>query len=409
MKVAYVTPRYGPEIMGGAEGAARSLAEHLVADLGHEAEVFTTCAIDHLTWEDVLQPGTEIINGVTVHRFRSSAGRVPEFFSLDAELRASPSSATYEQGLEWVRVNGPVTPELLDALERCDADVVSFYPYLYYMTVHGVGRVSQPAVLHPAAHDEPALYLKPYADAFSLMDGFCYHTRAERHLVESVIPVAETPQIILGLGTNRAVTKGRAGAEVAGIAANRPYVVSVGRVDEQKGSVMLAEFFLEYKKRNPGPLALVFVGPVSATIPDDPDLIVTGIVDEEDKWDLISDALVSISPSAMESFSLVVLEAWVKGVPAMVNGTCGPTVENCERSGGGIPFDSFGSFEVTLHRLLTDEALRTRLGEQGRRYVEQTFDWPVLIRRYERFLLEVIDRGRALPSPKTLARLSGED
>ncbi len=94
MKVAYVTPRYGPEIMGGAEGAARSLAEHLVADLGHEAEVFTTCAVDHLTWEDVLTPGTEVINGVTVHRFRSAEGRVPEFFSLDAELRASPQSAT---------------------------------------------------------------------------------------------------------------------------------------------------------------------------------------------------------------------------------------------------------------------------------------------------------------------------
>jgi len=408
MKVAYVTPRYGPEIMGGAEGAARSLAEHLVADLGHEAEVFTTCAVDHLTWEDVLTPGTEVINGVTVHRFRSAEGRVPEFFSLDAELRASPQSATYEQGLEWVKVNGPVTPDLLDALEHCDADVVSFYPYLFYMTVHGVSRVSQPAVLHPAAHDEPALYLKPYADAFAMMDAFCYHTRAERRLVESVIPVAETPQIILGLGTNRAVGRGRAGTTVAGMAEGRPYVISVGRVDEQKGSIMLAEFFLEYKKRNPGPLALVFVGPVSAAIPDDPDLVVTGIVDEEDKWDLIGDALVSISPSAMESFSLVVLEAWVKGIPTMVNGTCGPTVENCERSGGGLPFDSFATFEVILRRLLDDDALRAELGERGRRYVERTFDWPVLIRRYERFLNEVIDRGRMTPSAKAVRRLAGD-
>ncbi|MEI8050631.1 MAG: glycosyltransferase family 4 protein [Actinomycetes bacterium] len=396
MKVAYVTPRYGPQVMGGAEGAARSLAEHLVADLGHEAEVFTTCALDHLTWDDVLEPGTEMINGVTVHRFRSAAGRPPRFFEVDAALRASPSSATYDEALEWVTTNGPVTPDLLDALEASDADVVSFYPYLFYMTVHGISRVRQPAVLHPAAHDEPALYLKPYADAFAAADAFCYHTRAERHLVEHVMDVAETPQIVLGLGTNHAVGRGRPGGVVAGIG-DRPYVVSVGRVDEQKGSVMLARFFTEFKKRNPGPLALVFVGPVSATIPDHPDLVVTGIVDEEDKWDLIGDALVSISPSAMESFSLVVLEAWVKGIPAMVNATCGPTVENCERSGGGLAFDSFASFEVTLQRLITDASLRRELGEKGRRYVAETFDWPVLIRRYEAFLLSVIERGRTMP------------
>ena len=33
-KVAFVTPRYGPEVMGGAETAARQLAEHLTADCG---------------------------------------------------------------------------------------------------------------------------------------------------------------------------------------------------------------------------------------------------------------------------------------------------------------------------------------------------------------------------------------
>lgn len=396
MKVAYVTPRYGPQVMGGAEGAARSLAEHLVADLGHEAEVFTTCALDHLTWADVLEPGTSDINGVTVHRFESEAGRAEEFFILDGAIRAAPTAVSMEEGNRWVTANGPVTPDLLDALEHCDADVVSFYPYLFYMTVHGIGRVRQPAVLHPAAHDEPALYLKPYADVFSSADAFCYHTRAERHLVERIMPVADTPQIVLGLGTNAPVSRGRSGAEVLGTG-DRPYVVCVGRVDEQKGAVMLANFFVEYKRRHPGPLALAFVGPQSSKLPESDDIIITGIVDEEDKWDIIADALVSISPSAMESFSLVVLEGWVKGVPALVNATCGPTVENCTLSGGGLWFDSYGSFEKNLERLLGDEDLRADLGTRGRDFVDRTFDWPVLIRRYESFLERVIERGRSAP------------
>ena len=43
MKVAFVVPRYGEEVRGGAEGAARSLAEHVVADLGWEAEALGRC------------------------------------------------------------------------------------------------------------------------------------------------------------------------------------------------------------------------------------------------------------------------------------------------------------------------------------------------------------------------------
>ena len=271
--------------------------------------------------------------------------------------------------------------------------MVAFYPYLFYMTVHGIGRVRQPAVLHPAAHDEPALYLKPYREAFAAADAFCYHTRAERHLVERVLPVAETPQIVLGLGTNAEVSGGRSGAEVLGTG-DRPYVVCVGRVDEQKGAVMLANFFIEYKRRHPSDLALAFVGPRSSTLPESDDIVITGIVDEADKWDIIADALVSISPSAMESFSLVVLEGWVKGIPALVNGTCGPTVENCSLSGGGLWFDSYGSFELSLDRLLSSAELRRQLGEAGRAFVQRTFDWPVLIRRYEAFLEKVIERGR---------------
>ena len=69
MKVAFVTPRYGPQVMGGAETAARQLAEHLVAETAWEAEAYSTCALDPHTWADELEPGDTEINGVPVHRF----------------------------------------------------------------------------------------------------------------------------------------------------------------------------------------------------------------------------------------------------------------------------------------------------------------------------------------------------
>jgi glycosyltransferase involved in cell wall biosynthesis len=188
------------------------------------------------------------------------------------------------------------------------------------------------------------------------------------------------------------VDGGRSGGEILGIG-DRPYVVSVGRVDAHKGSDMLARFFRLYKERHPGPLALALVGPVAVSIPEDEDVIVTGVVSEADKWDLVRDAQVAISPSALESFSLVVLEAWEKSVPVIVNATCEPTREHCQRSGGGLWFGSFREFEVVLERLCADAALRQLLGHRGHAYVETYYQWPALIRRYARFLTSVTERG----------------
>jgi glycosyltransferase involved in cell wall biosynthesis len=396
VKVAFVTPRYGPQVIGGAETAARQLAEHLVTMTDWEAEAYSTCALDPHTWADELEPGDSELNGVPVHRFASSHGRLPDFYGLDGRVRLAPQHASREEGKRWVDYNGPVSPDLVEAVVAADADVVAFYPYLYHPTVAAIGRVRAPAVLHPAAHDEPCLYLPVYRGTFGDADAFCFHTLTERGLVERTYPVAQTPQIVLGLGVGQSAGAGRPGAAVLGLG-DRPYIVSVGRVDEHKGSKMLAAYFATYKERHPGPLAMALVGPVSVELDPHPDIVVTGTVDEADKWDIVRDSLVSVSPSALESFSLVVLEAWVDRVPMLVNGTCGPTREHCERSGGGLWFTSYPEFEAALDRLCTDAALRAELGENGRAYVDRFYQWPVLVQRYADFLTTVVARGRGMP------------
>ena len=65
-----------------------------------------------------------------------------------------------------------------------DADVVAFSPYLYHPTVATIGKVRVPAVFHPAAHDEPALYLPVFRGTFGDADAFCFYTASERALVE---------------------------------------------------------------------------------------------------------------------------------------------------------------------------------------------------------------------------------
>ncbi len=161
---------------------------------------------------------------------------------------------------------------------------------------------------------------------------------------------------------------------------------------------MLAAFFRTYKERHPGPLALALVGPISATIEPHPDIVFTGIVDEADKWDIVRDAQISISPSALESFSLVVLEAWMEEVPVVVNATCDPTREHCERSGGGLWFGSYREFEGVLDRLLADaRAPAAPRPSAAGPTSSASISGRCLIRRYADFLTTVVDRGRGLP------------
>lgn len=67
-KLAFVTPRFGPGVVGGSEALSREIALGL-AGRGWEVEVLTTCAVDHYTWENALVPGASEEDGVTVRRF----------------------------------------------------------------------------------------------------------------------------------------------------------------------------------------------------------------------------------------------------------------------------------------------------------------------------------------------------
>ena len=131
--------------------------------------------------------------------------------------------------------------------------------------------------------------------------------------------------------------------------------------------------------------------------PRHPDMVVTGTVSEEDKWDILAGACAMVTPSAYESFSLVLLESWTVDVPVLVNAACAATMEHVGRSGGGLWFDSFRSFEAAVDRLTSDAVLRGRLAAAGHGYTARHYRWPALIDRYTSFLEEVVARGHRTP------------
>jgi len=199
MHITFVSPRYGATVHGGAEMAIRMLANHLAA-AGHEIEVHSTTAADMATWANEFPAGATIEDGVSVHRHRTVGKRHRRFDSISAKVLADPAGVSAAAEMKWIEAQGPHSPDLIDAVDGVQSDVIVFSPYLYEPTLLGVPKARVPVVIHPASHDEAPLRLPAVRHAIESADGLGFYTDAERRLTERVIPAALTvPQMLVGV------------------------------------------------------------------------------------------------------------------------------------------------------------------------------------------------------------------
>jgi glycosyltransferase involved in cell wall biosynthesis len=371
------------------------IAERLVAQLGWRVEALTTCATDHTTWANDLPAGESKLDGVRVRRFPTVHGRTTEFDVLTERVMAAPAQASLDAAERWIDLQGPRCPELVAALGDSDADVIAFSPYLYYPTVRGIEIVARRSILHPAAHDEPEIRLPVFRDTFLAAAGLVFNGAWERRFVHELFGPGRQLELTLGLGVEDPGDDRTVPAEMENDGfglGGRPYLVCLGRIEAGKGTSALAEMFAAYKHKHPGPLLLVMVGPAAEPPHTHPDIVLTGQVSEALKWALIDGSLGLIAPSRFESFGLMLLDAWTRRRPVLVNAVCAATLEQCELSGGGLSYDSFEQFEEAVTRLAADGELREILGRRGRAYVDAHYRWPHLIDRWARFAEQVANR-----------------
>jgi glycosyltransferase involved in cell wall biosynthesis len=149
-----------------------------------------------------------------------------------------------------------------------------------------------------------------------------------------------------------------------------------------KGVGELCRFFLESRARIGDDVKLVLVGDALVDLPKSDDIIITGYLESEDKQAAIAGALALVQPSYFESFSIVLCEAWVQKKPALVQGQSAVLRGQAMRSGGAIPYEGWAEFDCALGMLLEDEKLAQRMGENGRRYVVEKYDWPKVMEEF---------------------------
>jgi glycosyltransferase involved in cell wall biosynthesis len=102
---------------------------------------------------------------------------------------------------------------------------------------------------------------------------------------------------------------------------------------------------------------------------------------------LLAQCVALVQPSANESFSRVLMEAWAAGRPAAVNGACLATAIAVKEARGGWTPTGLDEW-ILLFELLeteTDDALNA-LGQRGREYAQAHADWDSVIPRYESVL-----------------------
>lgn len=386
-RVAFVVPRYGAEIGGGAEEECRRLAELLATDL--DVTVLTSCALDYRTWADHYPPGEERVGGVRVLRFRVAAPRDPATFDA-LSPQAYAARDDLELGRRWMHAQGPVVPGIAEHLRaEGDAyDAVCVLPYLYATAPAAIEIAGDRVVLVPLAHDEPPLRLRIFDEVFARPAVLVFNTPEERAVVEDRFGVDDRPRFTIPL-TVDAPPAADPGRFRRRFGIEGPYLLALGRIEPAKGSDVVLARFAELRQRRPD-LRLLLVGRPHMTLPADLEgVVVTGYVDDQTKHDALAGAAVVLLPSAYESLSIVALEAWSHARPTLANGASAVLVGQSRRSGGGLWYDDPHEFHATLALLLDNPPLAAVLGAQGKRYVAGTGGWEAVRRAWLEALLSV--------------------
>jgi glycosyltransferase involved in cell wall biosynthesis len=392
-KYAFVLPRFGEGVAGGAETLAGSLALNL-SKRGDQVEVWTTCAFDNRTWENHFPPGESVEYGVAVKRFAVSPRDLESW--VPKQIKISGGEAlTLDDQFEWL-AHGVNSSDLYAYIvanaERMDA--MFFAPYLFATTFWGSLIYPNKSVLIPCLHDEHYAYSAAVSSMFRQVRGALFNAYPEMELARGLYGPLAGGEVGMGFEPHSA-------EYLCGLKPYFdepfPYILYLGRKETGKNAHLLIDYFMMLKSTSgcPQELKLVIVGAGSfedllrPRAKERTDIVDLAHAGEEEKRRLVKHALYLCQPSLNESFSIVIMEAWLLGAPVVVHARCPVTRYHVLESGGGLYFGSFNDFEAVTLELLRNKALANDLAVAGLEYVKRRYNWAEVLRRFDAAMREL--------------------
>ncbi len=424
MKLAFVTARYGAEIADGPEHACRLLAEQM--SLRHDVDVLTTCARHGGLWRNEYPEGTDRIRGVLIRRFNTSAqGHGGLSASLTARRLAGGAHSRKDEE-DWVAQQGPESPGLIEFLKRQHRtyDAVTFFSCRQATTIQGMAAAPERSVLFPWLEMDPSLRLQAVRRTLTAASVIGLMSSAERPLLEAYAGLGASDDDVVGIGIQpppqlsypRIQVEDQPETEDAEEEApavedewDKPHLTGRGmpfrrrhRLDGKlavyagitgpgRGCEELLEYFDTYAAGG-GEGSLVLLGVKLMKVPQAPYIRLAGVLPARDRMGAYEAGDVTLAPESEDVTAESVLESFAAGTPVLASANNAAAVDHCRKSGGGLYYANGEEFAALLTRLMNDDALRAKLGENGRRYVRQHHKWEAVVGRMERLLTRVRPR-----------------
>ena len=416
MRFAFVTPRYGADIISGAEHACRLFAQQVSER--HDVEVLTTCGVHPDTWKNEYAEGLDRIRGVVVRRFAVSQNHDPAAFS-QLSARLFTDAHTRADELEWVRRLGPWSPGLIDHLTRHHRsyDALVFFSLWHPTTVHGLQIAPDRSVLFPYLQLRPALRFSLWNDVLSSARGVGYVSAAERRLAHGYLNVTPHAEELVGIGidpppqqayprhqqdpADTLVADDEEAQEAApsddsylsarGVPFRRrhrlygSFALYGGRIDGENGCEEMLEYFDSFANAREEDMRLVLMGVKMMTVPEAPYLRLAGVLPDRERMTAYEAASITIAPGVDDLLSQSLLESLAVGTPVLANAANAAAVEHCRRASAGLYYSNREEFVGALNALQTP-SLRERMGENGRRYIRNHHQWDAVMGRFERLV-----------------------
>lgn len=409
MRVLLVVPYYSPFVSGTVVFATK-IAQGLLSHGQYVAVLTTDARYSDDFWRPVGNQRLsrrEIVDGVHVERLPIAYPRpAPYVFGLLRRAghllhRAGLTPALQRPLLRRLARWMPPLPDLQPALDRLvpEADVVhafdSSWDGLFTAAAHAAWRHDKPFVATPLMHLGDArvrahFQMAHQVDVYRQADAILALSQAEAREYTRLGVAPERVHVIPpGIDPPAHICDPEAAAafrqehHLVG-----PVVAFLGANTYDKGAFTLALAVAELN-RTGEPVTAVFAGPASTELTAflarqspamrtalEDRVHILGVVDEATKYRLLAACAMLALPSQVDTFGIVLLEAWSHGKPVIGAAAGGiPEVIRDGQTGLLVPFGDVGALAGAIRRLIEAPEWAQKLGETGREQVLREYTW----------------------------------
>ena len=377
-KIGIITPWFG-RFAGGAELLARGMAREL-NKRGVPTSVFTTCSLSPYDswWQDHYEPGVYEVEGIQTHRFATGKVREPYDAVIRKLTRGHNLTAAEQNDFFDYGINSSDLVRAVAGYVNDNYELIAL-PYFHGLTHSVVNQYPGKISLIPCFHDEPQFYWPATERLLSNSKHIFFNSIEEKELTirnyGRRIGRRVVESVVTGVGVEFPPTNG----EQKALTLPERYFVYAGRKERGKNVHLLGEWFFEY----PGNAKLVFIGGGDELlVPGDNRFLDLGFVSEADKLEVLKHSMGVINLSENESFSIVIMEGWLCGVPSVVSSRCAVTRNHVSRCNGGLFVSNKDEFCEALKYLEDNDSVRHSMGMNGQQYLAREFSFDAVLARY---------------------------